>query len=105
MDIDSAAVEMILTRNSREYWWLRVKYRLLNMVGWSAEKLRTPALLKEFEFVDPETNETIYLTTGQRYSVLHIRGKRLFFNRLTGVLDGTCTSLQERVANGIELGD
>jgi hypothetical protein len=105
MGIDSAAAKMILARSSREQWWLRVKDRLFNMVGWSAEKLRTPALLKEFEFVDPETNETVYLATGQRYSVLHIHGKRLFFNRITGAFDGTCTSLQERVANGIELGD
>ena len=62
-------------------------------------------MLKEFEFVDPETNETIYLSTGHRYSVLHIRGKRLFFSRVSGVLDGTCTSLQERVSNGLELRD
>jgi hypothetical protein len=105
VDIDSLKLEMIFTRTKRQYWWLRAKNRALNLVGWGVEKLRTPAVLKEFEFVDPETNETIYLTTGQRYSVLHMRGKRLFFNRFTGVLDGTCTSLQERVANGIELGD
>lgn len=61
--------------------------------------------MKEFEFVDPETDETIFLSTGHRYSVLHIRGKRFFFNRVNGVLDGTCTSLHESVPNGPELRD
>ncbi len=104
-DIDSGISEMQLVSNRWNYVWLWAKDRFLDAVGWGLEKLRAPARLKEFVFVDPETNETIYLSTGRRYSVLHIRGKRFFFNRASGVLDGTCTSLQERVSNGIELSD
>lgn len=85
--------------------WLRCKDSLANMIGWCLEKSKAPAVLKEFEFVDPETNETIYLSTGYRYTVLHVRGKHFFFHRVSGVLDGTCTSLQERVSNGLELRD
>lgn len=95
----------MFTRNKWEYVWLWAKDHLLDAVGWGLEKFRAPARLKEFEFVDPETNETIYLSTGRRYSVLHIRGKRFFFKRASGVFDGTCTSLQERVSNGLELRD
>jgi hypothetical protein len=84
---------------------MRWKDSLASMVGWCLEKTKAPAVLREFELVDPETNETIYLSTGRRYSVLHIRGKRFFFNRVTGILDGSCTSLQERVSNGFELRD
>lgn len=96
---------MLLVTNRWNHVRLWAKDHFLEGVGWGLEKLRAPAQLKEFEFVDPETNETIYLSTGRRYSVLHIRGKRFFFHRISGVLDGTCTSLQERVPNGIELSD
>jgi hypothetical protein len=85
--------------------WLRLKSAILNGIGWCLEKSKAPARLKEFEFVDPETNETIYLSTGNRYSVLHVRGKRFFFDRITGTFDGTSTSLQDFVANRLELGD
>ena|SRR6266481_2820899 len=95
----------IITDRKTAVLWLRVKSAVLNGLGWYLEKIKAPAKLKEFEFVDPETDETIYLSTGCHYSVLHIRGKRFFFNRASGVLDGTCTSLQERVSNGFELRD
>ena len=95
----------ITTQNGLILAWLRIKVAFRNMIGWCFERIGTPALLKEFELVDPETNETIYLSTGRRYSVLHIRGKRLFFDRITGALDGTCTSLQDGVANRLELSD
>lgn len=85
--------------------WMRFKDAFANAVGWGLEKLRTPAVLKEFEFVDPETNETVFLSTGRRYSVLNIRGKRFFFKRVTGALDGTCTSLEESVPYRSELCD
>jgi hypothetical protein len=88
---------MILVRRKRKLLWLRMKELFVDTVGWGLEKLRAPAVLKEFEFVDPETNETIYLSTGRRYSVLHVRGKRFFFDRITGVFDGTSTLLQESV--------
>jgi hypothetical protein len=94
-----------LAESGAETAWMRYKDSFADIVGWCLEKVKAPAVLKEFEFVDPETNETIYLSTGHRYSVLHIRGKRFFFNRVSGVLDGSCTSLQERVSNGLELRD
>jgi hypothetical protein len=95
----------ITAASKTERLWLRVKSALLNRVGWYLEKTGAPAKLKEFEFVDPETSETIYLSTGTRYSVLHVRGKRFFFDRVSGVFDGTSTSLQDCVANRLELGD
>lgn len=97
---------LIPTTNSRpELFWLRAKGIVLNAVGWCLEKSEAPAKLKEFEFVDPETNETIYLSTGRRYSVLHVGGKRFFFDRITGAFDGTTSSFEECVANRLELGD
>ena len=95
----------LTTHNGLIMAWLRSKCAFRTMIGWCFERIGTPARLKEFELVDPETNETIYLSTGLRYSVLHIRGKRLFFDRITGTLDGTCTSLQDSVANRLELSD
>lgn len=98
-------VVQVFSHSRVEIRWMRCKDAFADAVGWCLERIKAPALLKEFEFVDPETNETIYLSTGRRYSVLHIRGKRFFFHRANGVLDGTCTSLQERVSNGLELRD
>ena len=103
--IESSPSDMLTVRNRWEYVWLRAKNLFLDSLGWGLEKLRVPARLKEFEFVDPETDETIFLSTGRRYSVLHVRGKQFFFNRVSGVLDGTCTSFVERVPNGLELRD
>jgi hypothetical protein len=95
----------IIAETTSVRFWLRVKSALLNRVGWYLEKTEAPAKLKEFEFIDPETNEMVYLSTGNRYSVLHVGNKRFFFDRITGVLDGTSTSLQDCVATGLELGD
>jgi hypothetical protein len=79
--------------------------RLLEMAGRVMERLHFPARLREFEYVNPISDETIYLSTGSRYSVLHIGEQMLYFDRVTGRFDGTCTSLQKRVANGLELLD
>lgn len=94
---------MLFATSRAEITWLRFTDSLRNALGWALERLHIPAQIKEFEFIDPETNETIFLSTGRRYTVLHIGGKRFFFDRVTGILDGTCTSLQERVSNGLEL--
>jgi hypothetical protein len=67
--------------------------------------LHSPAKLKEFEYVDPISDQTVYLSTGARYSVLHIGSLKLFFDRATGGFDGTCRSLEERVADRLELLD
>jgi len=75
------------------------------ITGWALEKLHVPARVREFEHVDPLTNETVFLSTGRRYSVLHVGAKKFFFNRLTGRFDGTSTSLQELVVDRLELLD
>jgi len=69
------------------------------------EAFHAPAKIREFEYVDQVTNETVYLSTGARYSVLHVGDKQFFFERTTGRFDGTCTSLVERVSDGLELCD
>ena len=84
---------------------LKLGDALRNMAGWILEKIHSPARLREFEFVDPLTNEIIFLSTGKHYSVLRIGDNHLFFNRLTGRFDGTTTSLQERVVDRLELFD
>jgi hypothetical protein len=67
--------------------------------------LHSPARLREFEYVDPISDQTVYLSTGVRYSVLHVGGLNLFFDRATGRFDGTCRSLEERVEDGLKLLD
>jgi hypothetical protein len=67
------------------------------------EHLHAPARLREFEYVDSVSNETVYLSTGARYSVLHVGSKQFYFDRLTGRFDGTGTSLQERITDRLEL--
>jgi hypothetical protein len=79
--------------------WLR------HVLGAVMEYFHAPALVKEFEHVDQMTNETVYLSTGTRYSVLHVGDKQLFFDRTTGRFDGTCTSLEERIGHRLELSD
>jgi len=69
------------------------------------ELLHAPAKIQEFEHVDPVTNETVYLSTGTRYSVLHIGDRRFFFDRITGRFDGTGTLLHERVVDRLQFLD
>jgi hypothetical protein len=75
------------------------------MLGRFFERFNVPSIIKEFEYVDPVTNRTVYLSTGQRYSVLHVEGKQFYFDRATGRLDGTGQLLEERVADRFELLD
>jgi hypothetical protein len=84
---------------------LRLRDAWRESIGWVLEKMHSPAKIKEFEYVDPITNETVYLSTGTRYSVLRIGNSHFFFNRLTGQFDGTGTSLQEGVVTRLELLD
>lgn len=83
----------------------RLRDLWIERLGWVLEKLHSPAKIKEFEYVDATTNKTVYLSTGTRYSVLHVDDKQFFFSRLTGRFDGTGTLLEERVADGLELLD
>jgi len=57
-------------------------------VGWCLEKIKAPAKLGTFEFVDPITDQTIYLYTSSRYSVLCVGERRFYFDRVTGKYDG-----------------
>ena len=77
--------------------------RARHAVGLALELFHAPARIKEFEYVDPSTNEIVYLSTGARYSVLHVGAKRFFFDRVTGRFDGTGELLEERVADRLEL--
>jgi hypothetical protein len=69
------------------------------------EAVHRPARIREFEYVDPISDQAVYLSTGSRYSVLHIGKLKLFFDRATGSFDGTNQSLEERVESGFELFD
>jgi hypothetical protein len=83
--------------------WPIIRRILRHAFGSALEIVHAPAKIKEFEYIDPITNETVYLSTGARYSVLHVGVKRFFFDRVTGRFDGTGELLQERVADGLEL--
>lgn len=82
-----------------------VKGWLRKMAGRILERLHAPARLREFEYIDPITNETVYLSTGTRYSVFCVGSKRYFFDRLTGRFDGTGTLLEERVVDRLQFLD
>ena len=77
------------SKNRAETGWMLCKDALATAVGWCLEQLKAPAALREFEFVDPETDETVYLATSERFSVLTIGLRRFYFDRLTGKFDGT----------------
>lgn len=87
----------------------RLRLRILGWCrlgsGWILEKLHFPARIKEFEYVDPTTNETVYLSTGTQYSVLHIGDRVFFFNRLTGSFDGAARSFQGHIVDRLQLSD
>jgi hypothetical protein len=91
---------------SKEAIWTKVRRRVVRAAGKTLEFCHVPARIREFEYVDPATNEIVYLSTGARYSVLHVGAKKLFFDRVTGRFDGTGELLlQERVADRLELLD
>ena len=79
--------------------------KISELAGRAMERFHFPARIREFEYVDPISDETIYLSTGPRYSVLHVGRQMLFFDRTTGKFDGTCTSLKERITDGLKLLD
>jgi len=78
------------------------------MAGWCLEKTNAPAKLEEFEFVDPVTDQTVYLSTSKTFSILCVGSRRFYFNRLTGKFDGTSApsrSVADRVDLGKEVSD
>lgn len=82
----------------------KVADALQDAIGWGLELVHAPARFKQFEFVDPETNETVYVYTDKLYSVLCVGQRRFYFDRLTGAYDGTSVSTN-RVARRVELSD
>jgi hypothetical protein len=84
--------------------WMRCKDACANLVGWYLEKSKAPARLKEFEYVDAETDETVYLFTDKRYSVFCVGSRRFYFDRLTGKFDGTSAPAC-LISGGIEFRD
>lgn len=85
-------------------WLWKIKDFFIEMLGWGLELTHSPARLKAFEFVDPETEETVYLYTSRLYSVLCIGNRRFYFDRITGKYDGT-SAPPDCVARRIEFTD
>ena len=81
---------------------LAVKDSALNSIGWAMNLLHSPARLRPFEYVDPITDETVYLYTDKRLSVLCISERRYYFDRITGKFDGVSSS-SDSIAGRIEL--
>jgi hypothetical protein len=84
--------------------WLRFTDFLSHGAGWCLERIGTPAKLKEFEFVEPETDQTVYLFTDARYSVLCVGSRRFYFDRVSGQFDGTSAPASV-VSDRVELRD
>jgi hypothetical protein len=82
-----------------------IRDSLRNVAGWYLETTKAPARLEVFEFVDPQSDETMYLYTSARYSVLCIGTTRLYFDRITGKFDGVSSPSQLSVADGLKLSD
>lgn len=74
--------------NGHVGFWLCAKSGFTNTIGWCLERFKAPAKLKPFEFVDPATDETVYLYTSKRYSVLCVGERRFYFDRVSGTFDG-----------------
>ena len=95
----------VIAQNRLRIGWMKLRDTVRNVAGWSLEKFRTPARLKPFEFVDPATNETIYVYTDRLYSVLCVGQRRFYFDRITGAYDGTSSELPDLVSGRVELFD
>lgn len=73
-------------------------------LGRGMEIVHAPAQLRHFEFVDPATDETLYLYTDAAYSVLCVGSRRFYFDRVSGKYDGQLASVLD-VRRRIELTD
>jgi len=83
----------------------QLKGAMRDGIGWYLEKSKAPAKLKVFEFVDPASDETIYLYTSKGYSVLCVGERRFYFDRITGKFDGVSSPSELCVADGLKLSD
>jgi hypothetical protein len=96
--------EALLVTSQSQKMRLHFKDWCREKIGWVLEKMHSPAKIKEFEFVDPETNETVYLYTSRRYSVFCIGDRRFYFDRISGAFDGTSTT-PDRVSGRVKFCD
>lgn len=87
-----------------QVWRLKAKDYVLNAIGQAMNFIHSPARLKPFEYVDPDTDETTYLYTDKRLSVLCIGSRRFYFDRITGKFDGVSSSMMD-VTGRVELAD
>ena len=94
----------IFLQSRRSRVALQVKDAVLNGIGWAMNWVHSPARLKPFEYVDPASDETVYLYTDKRLSVLCIGPRRYYFDRITGQFDGVSASVMD-VAGRVELAD
>jgi hypothetical protein len=78
----------IVTDSRSGRLWLQATAAIADTIGWCLERFKAPAKLRPFEFVDPATDETVYLYTSKRYSVLCVGERRYYFNRVSGNFDG-----------------
>jgi hypothetical protein len=85
-------------------FFLGVKDFALNGIGRAMNCVHSPARLRPFEYVNPDTDETVYLYTDKRLSVLCVGDRRYYFDRITGRFDGVLSSVVD-VAGRIELAD
>jgi hypothetical protein len=92
------------TDNRLRVGWLGLKDSVTNGIGWCLEKIGAPARLRAFEFVDPASDETLYLYTSKRYSVLCVGDRRFYFDRITGKFDGV-SAPSDCVTGRLELSD
>lgn len=94
----------IVAVNRGERLWLHARAGAKNTIGWCLERFKAPAKLKPFEFVDPATDETVYLYTSERYSVLCVGERRFYFDRVSGNFDGM-SAPASLVPRWVEFGD
>jgi len=94
----------ILTTSRIEQWKLAANDLLLNAIGWAMNRVHSPARIRPFEYVDPGTDETIYLYTDKRLSVLCVGPRRYYFDRVTGRFDGVSSDVMG-IAGRVELFD
>jgi hypothetical protein len=104
-EIDSIRAMSVLVASRRARLWNRLRDGFRNCVGWWLEKIGSPAKLKVFESVDPATNQTVYLYTSTRFSVLCVGDRRFYFDRITGTFDGVSSPTPDSVSARLELRD
>lgn len=96
---------MSLFAESRwEKWKLTLKDYVLGIFGAVMDRAQSPARIRPFEYVDPDTDETVYLYTDKRLSVLCVGSRRYYFDRVSGRFDGVSASVVD-VTPRIELAD